>query len=384
MQNTKEKASACQPMPYPTTPSFEESGTPFTEHLQDSGTPGESPELRKYSVKLPFGHTVQGIASENRSDRDGTFIDNITTRRFFEEKAYAALGLWLLLNERSYTDKDGYLVAVPTTYAWMIEHTGLSKKTLQNQIKKLMSAGFLDNYDTRQMVEPGNSKQDGNCYILNYRHYIGKPVASPVLSISSKDTPTPTAPTVSPGTKDSFDRSSLGWQKTTTPPSREVLSDTYLFNDLSKDLLSQISQNLASVEKPKAEKSSKLASVAQLEALEKHLKQWTAPALRYYGLEHLEQLSSSQANSLIKLTQMQNEALRKELSEIVSTMQTEQAVKQSQLDYQAEQERKRLEEIENEAARQAQIAAYGKVLSPQERKAKLLESLNARALQNDN
>jgi hypothetical protein len=373
----KEKTSGGNPRLYPDTPSFEDCVYPFVEHLQDSETPGESPEPRYYKAILPFGEIVEGIATENLSNTDYSIMDNITLKHFYETKAYAAGLLWMLLHQRSRTDdKTGYLVAEPTTYAWMKEQTGLSKRTLQDQIDKLIDAGFLDCYPSRKMVGRENSKQNGNCYILNYRRYIGKQQAtSPVLSVSTYEQPAPTTPTVSIGTRTNVDNSSLGWQKTATPPSGEPHSDTYLFKDLSKDYLSQISQNLVSVETPTADKTSKLASVAQLEALEKHLKQWTAPALRYYGLESLEQLSSSQANSLIKLTQAQNEALRKELSEIVSAMSTEQAVRQSQLDYQAEQERKRFEEIENEAARQAQIAAYGKVLSPQERKAKLFEAL---------
>jgi hypothetical protein len=170
-----------------TVPSFDD----FYEYLnavliQESGVfkkldleePENSQEWQEHDLLLPFGEVGTYIALVNKRDDDFTTIDNSTLSRVIKAGCSNQIAIYLLLHQRSYTDpKTGKLVATPTTYAWLMEETGFSLSKVKNHIKKLNDAELINCYLTRQMAEPGNSKQAGNCYGINYRRYTGKPRA---------------------------------------------------------------------------------------------------------------------------------------------------------------------------------------------------------------
>ena len=411
MSNIKEKAPGWNPMLIPVTPSFEVDDSPFVEPLHSSGEPENSQELRYYNAILPTGEVVQGIATENQSNRHGSFIDDVTLDRFYETRSYNALGLYLLLHRRSYTDKaTGFLMPVPTDYRWLMEHTGLSERTLRDQLDKLIDAGFLQCWSGRKRVAPGDTKWDGNTYVLNYLHYYGKQTAMPIANISTAEEPSITTRSASVGTSLSYDENSLSWQKPAETPGRNLPTDYLSFNDCSKDLLREQSQKstelgsripvndgklddpisfsemaqpiisrLKKTDEPtESNPQASPATVKQLVALDKHLKAWTAGALRHYGVKSLNELSAKQADQLIKLTQDQNDLLKNKLAPICREIQSEQLAEKTQLDYEAAQEQKRLDDEADKAAQEEQIATYGRVLTLADKKQLCLDALKAK------
>ena len=174
MSNIKEKAPAGRPMLIPITTSFEVDPSSFVEPLQSTGEPEKSQDWQEHDLLLPFGEVGTYIALVNKRDDDFTTIDNSTLSRVIKAGCDNQLAIYLLLHQRSYTDpKTGKLVAIPTTYAWLMKETGLSLTTVKNHIKRLNDAQLINCYSTRQMTELGNSTQDGNCYGINYRRYTG-------------------------------------------------------------------------------------------------------------------------------------------------------------------------------------------------------------------
>jgi DNA-binding protein H-NS len=63
---------------------------------------------------------------------------------------------------------------------------------------------------------------------------------------------------------------------------------------------------------------------------------------------------------LIKLTQDQNDLLKNKLATTCREIQSEQLAEKTQLDYEAAQERKRLDDEADKAAVEKQIATYGR------------------------
>jgi hypothetical protein len=411
LSNIKEKAPGGNPMLIPVTPSFEVDDSPFVEPLNSSGEPENSQEIRYYNAILPTGEVVQGIATENQSSRHGTFIDDVTLDRFYETRSYNALGLYVLLHKRSYTDKaTGFLRPVPTDYRWLMEQTGLSERTLRDQLDKLIAAGFLQCWSGRKRVAPGDTKWDGNTYLLNYLHYYGKQTAMPIATISTAEEPSITTRSASVGTSLSYDENSLNWQKPAETPGRNLPTDYLSFNDCSKDLLRERAQKstelgrripvndgklddpisfsemaqptikrLKKTDEPtKSNPQTSPATVKQVEALDKHLGAWTASALRLYEVKSLDELSAKQADQLIKLTQGQNDLLKNLLTPICGEIQSEQLAEKTRRDREAAQEKKRLDDEENKAAQEEQIAKYGSVLTPAEKKQRLLDALKAK------
>jgi hypothetical protein len=120
----------------------------------------------------------------NKQDDDFTTIDNSTLSRAFQAGCSNQIAIYLLLHQRSYTDPEtGKLVAIPTTYAWLMKETGFSLSTVKRDIKKLIDAELINCYSTRQMAETGKSYQAGNCYGINYRRYTGKDIKDSIIEV---------------------------------------------------------------------------------------------------------------------------------------------------------------------------------------------------------
>ena len=337
--------------------------------------------------------------------------------------------IYLLLHQRSYTDsKTGKLVAAPTTYAWLVEQTGFSLSKVKNHIKKLSDAELINCYSTRQMAEPGNSKQAGNCYGINYRRYTGKPRAKnastyvgttqqlpksldqPVTSYSTPRKTETTKAALSTSSEVTVDEEALSSPKMTPPSGQKWAADYCSSKDSSKDLLREQTQKstesgrrvpvsdgklddpiifsemaqptiagLKKTDEPaKGNPQASPATVSQLAALEKYLKTWTAGALRHYGVKSLDELSAKQADQLIKLTQDQNDLLKNKLAPICLEIQSEQLAEKTRLDYEAAQEQKRLDDEADKAAQEEQIATYGRVLTLADKKQLCLDALKAK------
>ena len=120
------------------------------------------------------------------------------------------------------------------------------------------------------------------------------------------------------------------------------------------------------------------ATVKQLEALDKHLGDWTASALRLYGVKSLTELSAKQADQLIKLTQDQNDLLKNLLAPICREIQSEQLAEKTRLDDEAAQERKRLDDEADKAALEKQIETYGRPATLAEKRQGLLDALKVK------
>ena len=429
MSNIKEKAPACQPMLIPVTPSFEVDDSPFVEPLHSSGEPENSQEWQEHDLLLPFGEVGTYIALVNKRDDDFTTIDNSTLSRVIEAGCSNQLTIYLLLHQRSYTDlKTGKLVAIPTTYAWLIEQTGFSLSKVKNHIKKLNDAELINCYSTRQMAEPGNSKQAGNCYGINYRRYTGKPRAKnastyvgttqqlpksldqPVTSYSTPRKTENTKAALSTSSEVTVDEEALSSPKMNPPSGQKWSPDYCSSKDSSKDLLREQAQkstelgrripvndgklddpiSFSEMAQPMISRLKKTdeptesntqaspATVNQLAALDKHLKAWTAGALRHYGVKSLNELSAKQADQLIKLTQDQNDLLKNKLAPICLEIQSEQLAEKTRLDYEAAQEQKRLDDEADKAAQEEQIATYGRVLTLADKKQLCLDALKAK------
>ena len=361
----------------PVTPSYEVDDSPFVEPLNSSGEPENSQEWQEHDLLLPFGEVGTYISLVNKRDDDFTTIDNSTTRRVIKAGCSNQMTIYLLLHERSYTDlKTGKLVAKPTTYAWLIEQTGFSLSKVKNHIKKLNDAELINCYPTRQMAEPGNSKQAGNCYGINYRRYTGKPRAENASTyvgttqqlpksldqlVTSYSTPRKTETTkaaLSTSSEVTVDEEALSSPKMNPPSGQKWTPDYCLSKDSSKDLLREKAQK--STELGRRIPQASPATVKQLEALDKHLGDWTASALRLYGVKSLNELSAKQADQLIKLTQGQNDLLKNKLATIFREIQSEQLAEKIQRDYERDQERKRLDDEADKAALEKQIETYGR------------------------
>ena len=429
MSNIKEKAPACQPMLIPVTTSFEVDPSSFVEPLQSTGEPEKSQDWQEHDLLLPFGEVGTYIALVNKRDDDFTTIDNSTLSRVIKAGCDNQLAIYLLLHQRSYTDpKTGKLVATPTTHAWLMEKTGFSLSTVKNHIKKLNDAKLINCYSTRQMAEPGNSKQAGNCYGINYRRYTGKPRAENASTyvgttqqlpksldqlVTSYSTPRKTETTkaaLSTSSEVTVDEESLSSPKMNPPSVQKWTPDYCLSKDSSKDLLREKAQKSTELgrritvndgklddpisfsemaqpmiarlkksdEPTKSNPQASPATVNQLAALDKHLKDWTAGALRLYGVKSLDELSAKQADQLIKLTQNQNDLLKNLLAPICREIQNEQLAEKTRLDYEAAQEQKRLDDEADKAAQEEQIATYGRVLTLADKKQLLLDVLKAK------
>lgn len=429
MSNIKEKAPGWNPMLIPVTPSFEVDDSPFVEPLHSSGEPENSQEWQEHDLLLPFGEVGTYTALVNKRDDDFTTIDNSTLSRAFQAGCGNQIAIYLLLHQRSYTDpKTGKLVATPTTYAWLMEQTGFSLSKVKNHIKKLNDAELINCYLTRQMAEPGNSKQAGNCYGINYRRYTGKPRAKnastyvgttqqlpksldqPVTSYSTPRKTETTKAALSTSSEVTVDEEALSSPKMNPPSGQKWSPDYCSSKDSSKDLLREQAQKstelgrripvndgklddpisfsemaqptiqrLKKTDEPtKSNPQASPATVKQLEALDKHLGAWTAGALRIYGVKSLNELSAKQADQLIKLTQDQNDLLKNKLAPICREIQSEQLAEKTQLDYEAAQEQKRLDDEANKAAQEEQIATYGRVLTLADNKQRCLDALKAK------
>ena len=138
------------------------------------------------------------------------------------------------------------------------------------------------------------------------------------------------------------------------PPSvQKQAADTSLLNDSSKDYL----------------------SAKQLNGLSKHLGEWTCAALKHYGIQSLSELSVKQARQLFDLINEKNDLLKIRLNEIAAEIRAEHRAIQTQLDYEAAQHQKMLDEIADRAAQQEQIATYGRVLTLSDKKQLLQNAL---------
>lgn len=356
----------------PVTPSCEVSNFPFVEPLQNSGEPKNSQEWQEHDLLLPFSEVGTYIALVNKQDDDFTTLDNSTIDRVIQAGCSNQLAIYLLLHQRSYTDKaTGKLAAIPTPHAWLVEKTGFSLSKVKAHIKKLNDAELIYCYPTRQMAEPGNSKQDGNCYGINYRRYTGKervkpastyagtlkqlpkPLEQPVSSYSTPTKPESTQAALSTESEVKVDETALSSLKMNPPSVQKQAADTSLLNDSSKDYL----------------------SAKQLNGLSKHLGEWTGAALKHYGIQSLSELSVKQARQLFDLINEKNDLLKIRLNEIAAEIRAEHRAIQTQLDYEAAQHQKMLDEIADRAAQQEQIATYGRVLTLSDKKQLLQNAL---------
>ena len=395
MSNIKEKAPAGRPMLIPITTSFEVDPSSFVEPLQSTGEPEKSQDWQEHDLLLPFGEVGTYIALVNKRDDDFTTIDNSTLSRVIKAGCDNQLAIYLLLHQRSYTDpKTGKLVAIPTTYAWLMKETGFSLSKVKNHIKRLNDAELINCYSTRQMVEPGNSKQAGNCYGINYRRYTGKPRSKNASTyvgttqqlpkshdqlVTSYSTPSKTETTkaaLSTSSEVTVDEESLSSPKMNPPSVQKWTPDYCLSKDSSKDLLREKAQK--STELGRRIPQASPATVKQLEALDKHLGDWTASALRLYGVKSLNELSAKQADQLIKLTQGQNDLLKNKLATIFREIQSEQLAEKIQRDYERDQERKRLDDEADKAALEKQIETYGRPATLAEKRQGLLDALKVK------
>jgi hypothetical protein len=277
------------------------------------------------------------------------------------------------------------------------------------------------------MAEPGNSKQAGNCYGINYRRYTGKPRAKnastyvgtqqlpksldqPVTSYSTPRKTETTKAALSTSSEVTVDEEALSSPKTNPPSGQKWSPDYCSSKDSSKDLLREQAQKstelgrrtmvndgklddpisfsemaqptisgLKKTDEPtKSNPQASPATLKQLEALDKFLGTWTAGALRHYGVKSLDELSGKQADQLIKLTQNQNDLLKNKLVPICQEIRSEQLVEKTQLDYLAAQEQKRLDDEADKAAQEEQIATYGRMLTLADKKQRLLDALKAK------
>ena len=403
MTTTKKESPGCSPSPLSEQPAY--AGCALSERERSEAqlpAQAQRSEASYYSARAPYSKHLEARAA---TDKGFTAITNETLELALELGIQKDLWLWLVLHRAYSTDKrTGELTVRPMTYAELEHLTGKAKKTLENAIKRLEAQGFLEVVAQRKMRAPGNSGQEGNIYLLNYRRP-QKESELVEVSIEAPATPeqleaeltTRSTPTSNPGTMSleaeivtgsahlraisssyldtekrtapALKLTSISSPKMATPPAKNgelVIS----LKDLSTDLLSA-----------SAKKKTAKASSSQLEAIGKHLSKLCSrsAALEHYGLKDLSELSSAQANELIQATKdPESSKLARELRASSQRIEEKQRALREALDREAEQAR----QLEQETAFEGYLlATYGRHLSEQEKTARA--ALKRKALRKD-
>ena len=370
MNRTKKKAPGCTPRPSEARVAAN-AVLPLNEQLNSgTATAGEQvnrPEPR-YLASIAYGEVVEATASRAQTKRERYFelIDHYTLGLMLEAGLAEQVSLYLLLSEcSSYEPKSGTIRYYPVTRAELARRLGKSESTVSRWLSKLEAGGFVSTYYQRQTESPGVSRVAGNAYVLEHRSMRGREAAiyyeTVIDTANSEPMTQSTEVEVELEVESNPGKMTLGLQVLSTPnrPTSSstatatsttsysnlttplVKSDELVITnrDLVRDLFKPDGKKTNDLSSPKSSR----ASEAQLSALKKHLGSYERAALTLYELSAISELSTQQADSLIKHTQGLNPQLTAELNRIVAEQrrkqeqaaQAREAANQAQRDYEA-------------------------------------------------